>query len=94
MKRIVALASFALISSSIWAAVRTATLEVPGMTCPACPITVRKALERVPGVSHIAVDYPKREVVVTYHDEKTNEKALLKATANAGYPSQPVGKVK
>ena len=28
----------------------TATLDVSNMTCAACPITVRKALEKVPGV--------------------------------------------
>ncbi len=94
MKRIVALVSIALISSPIWAATKTATLKVPGMTCPICPITVKKALERVPGVSHVTVNYPNHEVAITYDDEKTNEKALLKATANAGYPSHPVDEVK
>ncbi|KRT56628.1 heavy-metal-associated domain-containing protein [endosymbiont of Ridgeia piscesae] len=30
--------------------VQTIILEVENMTCSICPITVRKALERVPGV--------------------------------------------
>ncbi len=29
---------------------RTVTLEVDGMTCRMCPLTVKKALRRLPGV--------------------------------------------
>jgi mercuric ion binding protein len=91
MKRIVtaALTAFLFIAP-VWAATRTATLKVPGMTCPTCPITVKKALQRVEGVSKIEVNYPQKEVVVTFDDAKTNEVALIKATANVGFPSQTV----
>jgi periplasmic mercuric ion binding protein len=71
-----------------WASPKTVTLNVPGMTCPACPITVTKALEKVSGVSKIAVLYEKKQVVVTFDDSKTTTDALVKATINAGYPSQ------
>ncbi|MHB8405453.1 MAG: mercury resistance system periplasmic binding protein MerP [Gammaproteobacteria bacterium] len=64
-------------------------LDVPGMTCPLCPITVRKALERVPGVEKISVDYPARSVRVEYDASRTNVATLLKATADAGYPAKP-----
>jgi mercuric ion binding protein len=59
------------------------------MTCSACPITVRKALEKVPGVSKVDVQFEKKQVLVTFDDAKTNTDALVKATTNAGYPSQP-----
>ncbi|MDP1491778.1 cation transporter, partial [Klebsiella pneumoniae] len=36
-----------------WAAVQTVTLSVPGMTCAACPITVKKAISKVEGVSKV-----------------------------------------
>jgi mercuric ion binding protein len=77
------------LSASAWASPQTVTLNVPGMTCEACPITVKKALEKVPGVSKIEVRLEKKQVVVTYEDSKTNTNALVKATTNAGYPSQP-----
>lgn len=41
-----------------WAASRTVTLSLPGMTCPACPITVNKALSKVEGVSEVDVANP------------------------------------
>src|SRR5256884_7417974 len=72
-----------------WASPKTVTLNVSGMTCAACPITVKKALEKVAGVSKIDVQYEKKQVVVTFDDTKTNTDALVKATTNAGYPSQP-----
>lgn len=91
MKRIVTAAiAAALCATPLWAATETTTLKVPGMTCAACPITVKKALQRVPGVSKIDVNYPQKEVTVTFDDAKTNEKALVKATTEVGFPSQPL----
>jgi mercuric ion binding protein len=72
-----------------WASPQTVTLNVSGMTCPACPITVKKALAKVPGVSKVDVRFEKKQVLVTFDDAKTNTNALVKATTNAGYPSQP-----
>lgn len=72
-----------------WASPQTVTLNVAGMTCPVCPITVKKALEKVEGVSKVDVRYEKKQVLVTFDDAKTNTAALVKATTNAGFPSQP-----
>jgi len=90
MKRLAALALTLFVAPALWAAPRTTTLKVPGMTCPICPITVRKALQRVEGVSNISVDLAQKEVVVAFDDAKTNDSELMKATTDAGYPSQPV----
>lgn len=76
------------------AATKTVTLAVPSMTCPVCPITVKKALKSVSGVSKVDVSFAKKEAVVTFDDAKTSVGALTKATANAGYPSTPQGQVK
>ena len=84
----VVIASLVLLASA-WASPQTVTLNVSGMTCPACPITVKKALEKVPGVSKVDVRFEKKQVLVTFDNAKTNTDALVKATNNAGYPSQP-----
>lgn len=70
-----------------WAASKTVTLAVSGMTCAACPITVKKALSKVDGVEKAEVSYENKEAVVTYDDAKTSVEALTKATEGAGYPS-------
>ncbi len=74
-------------SSPLLAAQKTVTLGVPGMTCGACPITVKKAISKVNGVTQTEVDFDKRQAVVTYDDAKANADQIMRATANAGYPS-------
>ncbi|KAG1276064.1 hypothetical protein G6F64_014828 [Rhizopus arrhizus] len=59
------------------------------MTCAACPITVKKALSKVEGVSQVDVTFEKREAVVTFDDAKASVQKLTKATEDAGYPSSP-----
>jgi mercuric ion binding protein len=82
-----AFAVFAAIAAPVWAAPQTVTLDVPGMTCAACPFTVKKAITRVEGVSKAEVSYERREAVVTFDDTKASVQKLTQATENAGYPS-------
>src|SRR5215469_3926347 len=86
---LVAVVALLVLTAPAWASPKTVTLNVSGMTCEACPITVKKALQKVPGVSKIDVLYEKKQVVVTFDDGKTSTDAVVKATTNAGYPSQP-----
>jgi periplasmic mercuric ion binding protein len=74
-------------TTAVLAENKTVTLSVPSMNCPACPITVRKALQRVEGVEKVTVSYDPKEAVVTFDDGKTSVERLLEATTNAGYPS-------
>lgn len=87
-KKLFATLALAAVAAPIWAATQTVTLSAPGMTCAACPITVKKALSRVDGVSKSDVSFERREAVVTFDDTKTNVQKLTKATADAGYPSR------
>jgi len=75
------------LSSMAMAAVQTVTLDVPGMTCSSCPITVKKALSKVNGVQQVKASFEKREAVVTFDDAKTSVEKLSLASANAGYPA-------
>ena len=91
MKKLAALVALAAtLATPAWAAVQTVTLSVPGMTCAACPITVKKALSKVEGVNQVDVSFDKREAVVTFDDAKTTVQKLTEATTNAGYPSSAV----
>ena len=66
---------------------KTAVLDVKGMTCRACPITVSLALRRVPGVIDASADFDSKTATVTYDPDRTTVQALTRATAQAGYPS-------
>ena len=86
-KKLLAALALVAVAAPVWAATQTVKLSVPGMTCAACPITVKKALSKVDGVSKTDVSFEKREAVVTFDDSKTNIQKLTKATEDAGYPS-------
>lgn len=66
---------------------KTVTLVVSNMDCAACPITVRKALEKVPGVETTKVDFKTKLAVVSFDPNKTSTDALTRAAATAGFPS-------
>ena len=85
--RILVVASAAVALPS-FAALTTVALAVSGMTCAACPVTVKKALTRVDGVSDAKVGFDTRSAVVTFDDAKTSAKTLTQATHAAGFPSQ------
>ena len=73
--------------SAVHAASRTVALEVSGMTCVTCPITVKKALSRVDGVESVDVSFKDKQATVTFDDTKTTVETLTQATASAGFPS-------
>jgi periplasmic mercuric ion binding protein len=91
MKKLFAAAVVSLLTilcTSVWAASKTVTLLVSGMTCAACPMTIQKALTQVDGVTDAEVSFDKKEAVVTFDDTKTDVSTLIEATTNAGYPSR------
>lgn len=75
------------VSQPVWAAPRIAALAIPGMSCAACPVTIKIALNRVPGVTATTVNFDNRQAIVTFDDAKTDVEALLRATSEAGYPA-------
>jgi mercuric ion binding protein len=83
-KLITVIALSAALSAPAWATTKTVTLSVTGMKCAACPITIKKALNKVEGVEKIEVSLEKKEALVTFDDAKTTVEALLEATKNAG----------
>ena len=66
---------------------RTVTLDVQNMTCPVCPITVKKSLQGISGVTDVSIDFAKKTAHVTYDADKTKATDLTAATTKAGYPS-------
>lgn len=71
--------------SSVDAATRTATLDVKGMTCSTCPLTVRQVLLKSPGVSQAKVDFKNAAATVTFDDAATSVERLANAVTEAGF---------
>ena len=83
-----ALLLFAVAVSAFAAEPKTAQLEVSGMTCSLCPLTVRKALERVPGVLDARADLATHSAQARYDPDKVSAEALAKAVGEAGFPAK------
>ncbi len=74
-------------SVAVAAPPETVTLTVNNMTCELCPVTVKKALEKVPGVSTVSMDFDKKTATVVFDPGKGKPEMMIKATTEAGYPS-------
>ena len=70
---------------------KTVKLSVDGMTCVTCPITVKKALRKVEGVTKVVAKYEGKGdgwAKVSFDVDKVNVEDLTFATEEAGYPSR------
>lgn len=61
------------------------------MTCATCPITVKKAMSAVHGVSSVRVDFEAKTAAVEFDPELTTVAAIAAASTNAGYPAKLSG---
>lgn len=84
---LVAIAMLPAALPSAQAATRTAMLDVKGMTCSTCPLTVRQVLLKSPGVSQAKVDLKNAAATVTFDDTTTSVERLANAVTEAGFPS-------
>lgn len=66
---------------------RSATLDVPSMFCSLCQISVRKALERVPGVLEAKADNSAKRADVKYDPDKVSPDELAAALTKSGFPA-------
>jgi mercuric transport protein len=92
MKHILLLLTLVLSSFTLNAEnLKTVTLTVDKMTCGTCPITVRRALRKVDGVTAAKSKYEGDGdgwATVTYDADKVDIDDLTFATEMAGYPSR------
>ena len=72
---------------AIAADARTATLHVPSMFCALCQISVRKALERLPGVIEAKADNNSKRAEVKYDPDKVSADDLAAALSKSGFPA-------
>lgn len=79
-----------LLSSGVFANTpKSVTLDVQNMTCDLCPVTIKKALEKTPGVTKAQIDFDKKTAFVSYDADKVSVAKLVSATTNTGFPSTP-----
>ena len=62
---------------------RSATMTIEGMTCGGCVVSVKRVLERVPGVSDLKVEVG--EAQLTVDDAVVTEATLRQTVERAGF---------
>jgi mercuric ion binding protein len=87
MKHVIAVVLL-FMSGALSAEEQSAVLSVPGMNCPACPVTVMVAIKRVKGVKSANVNFESKLAEVSYDDQLTSISDLQEATKKVGFPSQ------
>ena len=66
---------------------KTVILNVPGMVCSICPITIRKALQTLHGVKKVTTNVHHKTVKVKFDPKQTTIQQILSTTKNSGYPA-------
>ena len=87
MRKIFPAALLAVSIAAVAANPQTVMLDVQKMTCELCPITVKMALGKVPGVAETKIDLVTKTATVKFDPDKAGVAALIKATTDAGFPS-------
>lgn len=70
-------------------AAQTRIFVIENMTCALCPVTVQKAMARVPGVRLVRIDFEQKTATVSFDPSITTAEAIASASTNAGYPAKP-----
>lgn len=63
-----------------------ATLEAPDISCDHCIQSIRKAVEKLPGVTFVSGDPEAKRVVVQYDPQQTPIDGVEAAMEEEGYP--------
>jgi mercuric ion binding protein len=65
----------------------TVKFAVENMTCATCPISVRKAMERVDGVKEVKVDFESNAATVTFDSSMATASDIGNASTDVGFPA-------
>ena len=83
-----AFAGMSLSVSGAFAAERTISLAVEGLSCPSCFFIVKHSIARVPGVKSVDLSAETEIATVTFDDAMTSAAAVSNATIANGFPSK------
>ena len=61
------------------------TLQIKGMHCASCAVSIQKDLVKVPGVKEVSVNYANQKGYVEFDENKTGINDLIKSVRDTGY---------
>ncbi len=63
----------------------TVTIQIEGMTCEGCAVSIRKALKHLEGVKSVDVSFKKKRAIVKYDPAKVTPEQMAAAINQIGY---------
>jgi len=66
-------------------------LSVPDMSCPMCPVTVRRALKGIDGVQEADADLESKQARAVFDPVRTDPEIMIAAIRNAGFSATVKG---
>ena len=87
MKRPFLLAGLMLAITARAGTPESVTLDVKGMDCAACPVTVKTVLKKQPGVTEVKVDLNGATAQVIFDPGKVSREKLAQVVTESGFPS-------
>ena len=69
----------------------TITLPVSGMSCASCVLTVEKAVDSLPGVANVTVNFATEKAVIEYDKKTTSLEDIKQIIKSVGYEPGEIG---
>ncbi len=67
----------------------TQQLQLQGMSCIGCANAIDAAIQAIPGVTSVHVDFPKEQATVIFDPQQTSLEAIQQVVAAAGFQAVP-----
>src|SRR3989344_9478921 len=64
---------------------KSISLQISGMHCASCALTIEKAVKKVKGVESASVNFASEKAFVEYDGKKTNEGEIIRVVEGTGY---------
>ncbi|MDT8406204.1 MAG: sulfite exporter TauE/SafE family protein [Methylococcales bacterium] len=69
---------------------RSLTMTLIGMQCRDCGKHIEHAMQALPGVDQVQVDYAQESISLRYDSARLNTQTIIQALQQAGYDGQPI----
>ena len=60
-------------------------IDVDGITCDHCVVTIKTAIESLSGIIRVNVDIQKKQVIVEFNESLKDSKKILEKIEEAGF---------
>lgn len=85
MRSLLMILTMLFFSQVTWAETQKSCFSIEGMTCAACTVTAKVAINKLEGIKDIDVSYGNKTATVTYDDSVTDPSKIKEKIDNVGY---------